>query len=274
MLDTGEGRDLSGYSSNLVGIPAWQIAALEFNQAPQRLRIAGTQETHAGLFHLLQQAQHAQDAAQKFRRYLDMVFQLAPSAYELTHATTRRFRPSYYKLLQGWGFDANSPQGAVLKGWVQSRFGIMPSFHKESLHAYASPAWMAYVEEKFASRFYNSSIYTQLDLLYEFCQFVLQRFQPFAGEHVTLWRGVNSYDQTSLTESPLRKGQCVLRLNNLVSLSTSRERADEFGDWILEVQVPLVKLLLFPDLMDKPLLAGENEVLALGGWYQVQAHYV
>ena len=33
---------------------------------------------------------------------------------------------SYLKLLQGWGLDSNSAAGAVLKGWVESRFGIVP----------------------------------------------------------------------------------------------------------------------------------------------------
>jgi NAD+--dinitrogen-reductase ADP-D-ribosyltransferase len=88
-----------------------------------------------------------------------------------------------------------------------------------------------------------------------------------------LWRGVNSYDEATMTETKLVKGQCLVRMNNLVSFTTSRERADEFGDWILEVKVPVVKLLFFPDLLHKPLLTGEGEVLALGGYYSVKASY-
>ena len=113
----------------------------------------------------------------------------------------------------------------------------------------------------------------QLDLLYEYCQFIVQRFGLPSKDWVTLWRGVNRYDEPTVTESRLGKGLCLVKLNNLVSFTTSRERADEFGDWILKVKVPVVKLLYFPGLLAKPLLSGEEEVLALGGYYLVNASY-
>jgi len=261
------------YSTNLVGIPAGLIASTEFNDHPQRLRIAGALETHRGLFRLLDEAVDLTDAAERFKRYMDIVFGLNPSDYEIRHAEKRRFRPSYLKLMEGWGFDSNSPQGAVLKGWVESRFGLTPTFHGEPLALYPSRAWMRYLEEKYSSRFHSNSIHMQLDLLYEYCQFVAHRFGLPAEGRVTLWRGVNSYDEPTLSETRLEKGRCMLRLNNLVSFTTSRERADEFGDWILEVEVPIVKLLFFPGLLNKPLLSGEGEVLALGGHYWVKASY-
>ncbi len=261
------------YSTNLVGIPAGLLGSLEFNDYPQLLRIAGALETHRGLFRLLDEAVDLADAAEKFRCYMDIVFDLKPSAYAIQHAEVRRFRPSYLKLMEGWGFDSNSPQGAVLKGWVESRFGLTPTFHKQPLNSYPSQAWMRYLEEKYSSRFHSNSIHMQLDLLYEYCQFVVQRYGIPAREWVTLWRGVNGYDEPTLSMNKLEKGRCRLRLNNLVSFTTSRERADEFGDWILEVRVPVVKLLFFPGLLYKPLLSGEGEVLALGGDYWVNASY-
>ncbi len=261
------------YSTNLVGIPAWLLASTEFNNHPQSLNIAGVRETHRGLFRLLEDAVSRTECAERFRRYMDIVFALSRTAYELEHAETRRFRPSYLKLIEGWGFDSNSPQGAVLKGWVESRFGLTPTFHHAGLHQYPSPAWMRYLEEKYASRFHNNSIHMQLDLLYEYCQFMIQRFGMPARDWVTLWRGVNSYDEPTLSDGKLKKGDCIVRLNNLVSFTTSRERADEFGDWILEVKVPVVKLLFFPGLLHRPVLDGEGEVLALGGFYQVSASY-
>lgn len=261
-------------STNLVGIPAWLLASTEFNHYPQTLRIAGARETHRGLFRLLEEAVSRQDCAEKFRRYLDIVFQLKPSDYEIEHAVTRRFRPSYLKLMEGWGFDSNSPQGAVLKGWVESRFGLTPTFHKAPLRQYPSEAWVHYLEEKYSSRFHSNSIHMQLDLLYEYCQLVIHKYGFPARDWVTLWRGVNSYDEPTMTKTKLEKGECLVRLNNLVSFTFSRERADEFGDWILEVKVPVVKLLFFPDLLEKPVLSGEGEVLALGGEYLVKASYV
>lgn len=266
------------YSTNLVGIPAWLLASIEFNEHPQSLRIAGAQETHRGLFRLLDESKSSEDAAEKFRRYMDIVFQLTPTQYEVLYAELRRFRPSYLKLMEGWGFDSNSPQGAVLKGWVESRFGLTPSFHKVPLQKYPSKAWMQYLEEKYASRFHNNSIHQQLDLLYEYCQFIIRRYglplTDSSGDWVTLWRGINLYDEPTLTGGRITKGDCVLRLNNLVSFTTSRERAEEFGDWILEALVPKVKLLFFPGLLLNHPLSGEGEVLALGGNYTVKASYV
>lgn len=261
------------YSTNLVGIPAGLLASTEFNDHPQILKIAGARETHRGLFRLLDEAVSREDCAEKFKRYLDIVFQLKPSDYEIEHADIRRFRPSYLKLMEGWGFDSNSPQGAVLKGWVESRFGLTPTFHGAPLHQYPSEAWVHYLEEKYSSRFHNNSIQMQLDLLYEYCQFVVHKYGFPARDWVTLWRGVNSYDEPTMTRTKLVKGECIVRLNNLVSFTSSRERADEFGDWILEVKVPVVKLLFFPDLLEKPVLSGEGEVLALGGKYLVKASY-
>lgn len=204
---------------------------------------------------------------------MDLVFGLTPSPCALQHAARRRFRPSYLRLLEGWGFDANSPPGAVLKGWVESRFGLVPTFHKAPLRRFPSPAWIAYIEEKGASRFHGNSIYSQLDLLYEYCQYVVRRFGRLRGDHVRLWRGINLHDEPQLSRGELRQGDCLVPLNNLVSFTDSRERAEEFGDWILEAQVPLVKLLYFPGLLSTRILAGEGEVIALGGLYRVKASY-
>ncbi|HEY3301031.1 MAG TPA: NAD(+)--dinitrogen-reductase ADP-D-ribosyltransferase [Methylophilaceae bacterium] len=270
-------------STNLVGIPSGLIASVAFNDQPQHLRIAGALESHRGLFHLLEESKNHADAAIKFKRYMQLVFQLKPTKYERLHAEVRRFRPSYLKLMEGWGFDSNSPQGAVLKGWVENRFGMAPTFHKAPLQQYPSPAWTSYLQEKYACRFHNNNIYQQLDLLYEFCQFVITRYGlPHANKadtHVTLWRGINLHDEPNLSigkniANKSSKEPLIVRLNNLVSLTTSRERADEFGDWLLELQVPKVKILFFPQLLQNQSLSGEGEVLALGGLYHAKASYV
>lgn len=260
------------YSTNLVGIPAGLLGTVEFNRHPQPLHIAGARETHSGLFRLLHASKHAEEAAERFAHYMAIAFDLQRPL----HSTPgpRRFRPSYLKLLQGWGFDANSPQGAVLKGWVESRFGLTPTFHRAPLGHFPSPAWVTYLEEKFCSRFHHYSIHMQLDLLYEFCQFVIAHFGlPTTQQTLTLWRGVNLAEEPTLGQLDLRAGRCKLRLNNLVSFTSNRERACEFGDWILQVEVPLVKWLLFPGLLQHSPLNGEEEIIALGGEYEVIASY-
>lgn len=270
------------YTTNLVGVPAQVLGSVEFNEHPLPLHIAGTREAHAGLFALLAGSRDLIEASEMFTHYLAIAFGLTPAPADACAAERRRWRASYLKLLQGWELENNSPSGAVLKGWVESRFGLIPTFHHAPLGRYPSPAWTRYLEEKYASRFHNNCIQQQLDLLFEFCQWVLLRFAPLGpGPHVRLWRGSNRCEEQVVEGSlqpqagrPRHAGRrLTLHLNNLVSFSLDRERADCFGDWVLEARVPLSKLLYFPGLLPSRVLKGEGEVLVLGGDTTVQARY-
>ncbi len=262
------------YSTNLVGIPAPLLGSAAFNAHPRPLHVAGTREAHAGLFALLARSASADEARAVFEHYMSLAFGLARPAGDAEPAAQgRRWRASYLKLLQGWGLDANGPAGAVLKGWVESRFGMVPLFHKARLVRFPSAAWVGYLEEKAASRYHNNNIFQQLDLMFEFCQWMLARFALLGpGPRVTLWRGSTRFAE-QLVQGSLRQRQCTVRLNNLVSFSLRREDAECFGDWLLQAQVPLCKLLLVPGLLNDGLLHGEAEVLALGGEYAVEARY-
>ena len=263
------------YSTNLVGVPARVLASTAFNANPVRLAIAGTCEAHSGLFALLERSQDLNEAHDMFVHYLVIAFGLRkPEPHEMPGlgvAEQRRWRSSWRKLLQGWGMDANGPAGAVLKGWVESRFGLVPSFHKAPLARFPSPAWVTYLQEKGASRYNNNTIHQQLDLLFEFSQWALQRVQPTA-RHLRLWRGSNQCEEQVIA-GRLQNRRCTIRLNNIVSFSLSPEDASCFGDWVFEVQVPVCKILVFPDLLPGQVLQGEQEVLALGGDYDVMARY-
>ncbi len=261
------------YTTNLVGVPAPLLASTAFNTHPQPLHIAGARETNSGLFALLARCGTAYEARDVFAHYMSLAFGLARADDAGESGGTRRWRSSYLKLLQGWGLDANGPAGAVLKGWVESRFGLVPAFHGAPLGRFPSPAWVAYLEQKAASRYHNNSIHQQLDLLYEFCQWMLARFRLLGDErHTTLWRGSTRCEE-QIVEGSLRERHCTVRLNNLVSFSTSEEQAQCFGDWVLRARVPLAKLLLVPGLLDTRSLHGEAEVLAIGGDFEVQARY-
>ena len=268
------------YSTNLVGVPAPVLASLAFNQNPVSLSIAGTREAYVGLFSLLDRSQNLSEARDMFVHYLSIAFGLRkPQAHEMAGmgaAEQRRWRSSWRKLLQGWGMDANGNAGAVLKAWVESRFGLVPIFHKAPLLRFPSPAWVAYLQEKTSSRHNSNNIYQQLDLLFEFCQWALRRFQPLdcqaSTKHLRLWRGSNQVEE-QLVDGGLQQRRCTVRLNNMVSFSLSAEAASCFGDWVLEVQVPLCKVLVFPGLLPGQVLQGEQEVLALGGEYEVLARY-
>ena len=268
------------YSTNLVGVPAPVLASTAFNEHPAALAIAGTCESHPGLFALLERSRDLNEARDMFVHYLSIAFGLRkPEAHEMDAmgvAEQRRWRSSWRKLLQGWGMNANGTAGAVLKGWVESRFGLVPIYHKAPLARFPSPSWVAYLEEKSASRHHNNNIHQQLDLLYEFCQWALRRFQlpgsaPFPGP-LQLWRGSTRCEEQVIA-GRLMDGHCTVRLNNLVSFSQTPEDAGCFGDWVLEVQVPACKILVFPGLLPGQVLQGEQEVLALGGDYDVVARY-
>jgi len=250
------------------------LGSAAFNSHPLPLRIAGARECNPGLFALLERTVSADEAREVFAHYMSLAFGLGkPRPGAVAGAEARRWRASYLKLLQGWGMDANGPAGAVLKGWVESRFGLVPSFHKAPLARFPSPAWVGYLEEKAASRYHGNNIFQQLDLLFEFCQWMLARFELLgAGPWVMLWRGSTRCEEQIVAGS-LRQRQCTVRLNNIVSFSLSRELAGCFGDWVLQARVPLAKLLLVPGLLDTRSLHGEAEVLALGGDYEVEASY-
>ncbi|MBK8580260.1 MAG: hypothetical protein IPN78_19340 [Candidatus Accumulibacter sp.] len=44
-------------------------------------------------------------------------------------ASWRARRATYLRVVRGWAFDAESCEAAVLKGWVESRFGLCPRHH-------------------------------------------------------------------------------------------------------------------------------------------------
>lgn len=267
-----EGDPARWYSTNLVGVPAAVVAGPRFNAHPQPLRIAGARESSAGLFALLERSTDLAEARMLFAHFMSLAFGLLDAGSPAPAG--RRWRASYLKLLQGWGLDANGAAGAVLKGWVESRFGVVPTFHKAPLARFPSPAWTAYLEEKASARWCNNNIFQQLDLLFEFCHWALDRFGlPGAeGRHVTLWRGTTHLEEQVVAGS-LRERRCTVRLNNVVSFSRSREHAGCFGDWVLQARVPLAKLVFVPGLVDTRALEGEGEVLALGGAYEVEASY-
>ncbi len=262
-----------GHTTNLVGVPTGLLASAVFNDYPVPLRIAGVRELNHGLFDKLDAATSAEEAAQSFVDYMGVVFGLHQEHREGTDsAGTRRYRSSYLRLLKGWGYDTNSREGAVLKGWVESRFGLFPSFHKEPILNFSSPPWITYIEEKMSSRFHNNSIYTQLDVLYEFCQAALARFFQVGHKTITLYRGVNDFVEHQLVEQ-VDKRTAVIRINNLVSFSSERDIASQFGDYILEAQVPVAKVVFFNSLLPRHPLKGEAEYLVIGGDYRVSVAY-
>ncbi|TVR99922.1 MAG: NAD(+)--dinitrogen-reductase ADP-D-ribosyltransferase [Rhodospirillales bacterium] len=262
-----------GHSTNLVGIPTDLLASAAFNDAAPVLHIAGAREAHHHLFTMLDAASDSARAAQLFEDYMAVVFGLHPEQRMAPRkpGERRRYRSSYLRLLRGWAFDSNGAEAAVLKGWVESRFGLLPTFHCAPIDRFAAPAWARYVEEKMGSRFHNNAIYGQLDLLYEFAQWRLGRDGP-ADRRLLLYRGVNDFDEHPLIERIDRR-TVVIRLNNVTSFTEDRDIATCFGAYILETWVPTAKILFYNALLPQHAVKGEGEVIAIGGDFRVQATY-
>lgn len=260
-----------GHSTNLVGVPTGLLASTAFNTYPVPLHIASVREQNRSLFRMLDEAEDALTAAGLFEAYMATMFDLDDQ--DRDGRGPARFRASsYLRLLRGWGYEANSPEGAVLKGWVESRFGLFPTFHKAPIEHFSGPAWITYIEEKMSSRFHSNAIQSQLDLLYEFCQWALLRFHSVGQKHIRLFRGTNHFAEQKLL-SRLDKRQVVVRFNSLLSFTSERELAESFGDTILEVEVPTVKVLFFNALLPKHALKGEGEYVVIGGDYEARALY-
>lgn len=260
--------------SNLVNVPAAHLTTTAYNADPLRLRIAATRREHAALFEALDVSPSADIAADVFMHYMAFTFGINPD-----HSGSqgldgkRRFRASFLRLLKGWMFDSNNAEGAVLKGWAESRFGLPPTYHKEPLRRFASPAWAHYREQRMSTRFHNNAIDLQLDLLFEYAQWWMRRGwteapMPAAATHVKLYRGVNSFEEHQIIDRHGRN-DVTLRLNNLISFTVYRDIAGQFGDWILETQVPVPKIVFFRDILPRYPFEGEGEYLVVGGDYRV-----
>lgn len=262
--------NLIGHSTNLVGMPTSFLADIAFNDRPVPLHISGVREMNGPLFEMLDLAADLPEAGEAFSKYMMAMFGIDLEQRDAaSKPNRRRYRSSYLRLIKGWGYDSNSPEGAVLKGWVESRFGIFPTFHKTPLTRMSSEAWTVYVTEKMSSRFHNNSIFTQLDLLYEFCQWAIGKFVFPGAEHLTLFRGINNFDEHPISRRVERR-EVVMRLNGLTSFTAERDIADCFGDIILTARVPVQKVLFFNTLMASHPLNGEGEYLVIGGDYQVR----
>ena len=273
-----------GHSTNLVGLSTNLLGSAVFNDEPRELHISGVREMNRSMFEMLSFSDCLADAGDAFYKYMMAMFGIDPEQHEREDGGSkaegkagrdkvRRYRSSFLRLLKGWGYDSNSPEGAVLKGWVESRFGLFPTYHKEMITRFSTQGWMSYVEEKMSSRFHNNSIYCQLDMLYEFCQWGLARYAAPGQTHLTLYRGINSFDEHRVVERADKKN-AVIRMNNLASFSSDRGVADCFGDTILTVQVPVVKIVFFNTLLPIHPLKGEGEFLVVGGDYRVRADYL
>ena len=255
-------------SFNLCNLPPWVIASRHFNDNPQSLEIQGVREANRFLFRKLDALSSAEERALVFNDYMSVKFQLHQWENQSTDTAKKSIRNSYLRFLRGWMMDSNSIEGAVLKGWVESRIGLPPTFHKVPIPGIHGEEYMVFATDRMKGSARTNAINSQLDLLYEYCQFELTRRHP-ADRHIILFRGTNDADDYELLEEAGNREQ-IVRLNNLVSFTSDEERAWEFGDTVWEIRAPLAKVFFFNGLLPNSILKGEGEYLVIGGEYRVR----
>jgi NAD+--dinitrogen-reductase ADP-D-ribosyltransferase len=255
---------------NRCNLPAVILGSLTFQQHPVTITLDGVSELHADLFKHLENVHEAKRRAVHFMDYMRSGFlldHLDEAGFDADQCRHRRDKADYLRILRGWMFDPDGKEAAVLKSWVESRFGLLPRNHHGPLGDFSTEHYQAYLSDRARGLYNTNGLEAQLDLLYTYCQYEVERRYP-NQPHLILYRGVNHVEEHEILHQA-NKHQCVLLLNNLNSFTSERERADEFGDYILQALVPQVKLLYFPGMLPGS-LKGENEFLVIGGVYRVE----
>ena len=248
------------------------IASHLFNRNPLPIEIQGVRRAHRSLFARLDRLEDPRARARAFREYMALVFQVGKWRRESSHLGRRSLRNSYLRFLRGWMQDASSPEGAVLKGWVESRFGLPPTFHAGPIPDLHSPAYVLYLVERMRESARSNAVESQFDLLYEFVQRELRRRHPGISAF-TLYRGIRDLSEQHVLEDRGRN-RLLVRMNNLNSFTSRLEHAWQFGSRVLEAEVPAPKIFFRSDLLPGILPRGEEESLVIGGEYEVTVrHY-
>lgn len=254
---------------NRCNLPATILGGLTYQQHPEVLLIDGVDQLHRDL---LEELDHHDSKARReeiFTNYMAGQFSLE-TPEEAGWEEGKRRNADYRRVLRGWSFDPDNREAAVLKAWVESRFGLRTRYHREPLESESDEAYQRYRAEATAGLYNTNALEHQLDLLQRYCQYELHREAP-ERTHLRLYRGINRLDEHDRLERG-EKGEAVMLLNNLNSFTRERERAEEFGDHILTAAVPLSKVICFSGLL-KGLLKGEGEYVVLGGAYRVTMRY-
>lgn len=252
---------------NRCNLPAMILGSLTYQQHPVPLYIDGVEEFHHGLFELLDRLTDATERAAAFMQHMNAVFSLnCPEEAGFSPGIRCHTRATYLQMVRGWSFDSGSREAAVLKGWVESRFGLLQRHHIQPIRDFSGDAYRNYQEMRVKGLYGTNALESQLDLLYSYCQYELACCHQ-GQTHLTLYRGINRADEhETITETDNRHR--VVLLNSLSSFTANRERADEFGDYLLTARIPLTKIFYYSRLLPD-MLKGEEEYVVIGGLYEV-----
>lgn len=254
---------------NRCNLPAKILGGLTFQQHPTTLLIDGVKEFHADLFKRLNNTSRTEERQNCFMDYMTVHFCLDELEEQGYSADMRhdRANANYMKVLRGWMFDSNSRESAVLKGWIESRFGLIPRYHQGAIRHHSDATHRQYEQDRASGLYNTNALEAQIDLLYSYCQYELTLLKP-AITHISAYRGINRLNEYEVIVQLDRKRHVVL-LNNINSFSSSHERADEFGDHVMVINVPIEKIFSYGGLLP-PALQGEDEYVVIGGLYEAE----
>jgi NAD+---dinitrogen-reductase ADP-D-ribosyltransferase len=247
------------------------IASWEFNEDPQPIEIQGVRHANAFLFRTLETISDPDERARRFDDWLSVRFQLHHWQEQSTETARKSLKNSYLRFLRGWGVDASSIEAAVLKGWVESRMGIAPTYHHESIVDQEGEPFARYLRDRINGSARTNAIHEQLDLVYTYTQYELARRNPEA-RWLTLFRGqYNDAEAHEVTSMPTRSPrEQVVLFNNLCSFTDEPERAWEFGSTVWEARVAMPRIFCATWLFPRSMLRSEREVLVIGGEMRVR----
>lgn len=153
--------------------PPRVIASPHFNRNPRPLAIQGVRRFHRSLFARLDVLPKPAARERCLRDYMEAVFLTGKVPRGVSPADRRSLRNGYLRFLRGWMLDASSEEGAVLKGWVESRFGLPPVFHAGPIDRTDTGEYLIYLGERMRGSTLTNAVDMQFDLLYEFVQYEL-----------------------------------------------------------------------------------------------------
>jgi len=249
---------------NRCNLPAKILGSLTYQHHPVPLLLDGIVDLHKSLWHGLDELTSAEERGQLFIDYMEMCFQLDHlEEVGLTDLDNKaRIKANYLTMLRGWLFDPDSREGAILKGWVESRFGLLPRWHKGPIPDAECEAYQHYMHERTSGIYNTNALEAQLDLLYSYCQYELQQTYP-DQTHLSLYRGFNKLTSHDILHQ-FSKHRYVILLNNLNSFSDNEELAGQFGDHIMQAEIPLSHIFMYQQLLPNR-FKGEGEHMVLGG---------
>ena len=166
---------------NRCNLPAWILGSLAFQRHPVPLEIDGVRDFHADLFRHLDPIADHRARAERFVDYMTVRFcleELEEAGLTPGRRHKSRANANYLRLVRGWSFNSDGREGAVLKHWVETRFGLLARHHAGPLHGRGSDGYMAYLAEAVRGIYGTNALELQLDLLYTYCQYELARQHP------------------------------------------------------------------------------------------------